>query len=90
MACKSLAGEWAKYGVTVNSISPGYVATDMIKDPPPGEGATWPKVWMRDTPVDRFAEAFEIGQMIVLMCSQESSTFMTGHDLIMDGGFTTY
>ncbi|WWC61618.1 uncharacterized protein I303_104202 [Kwoniella dejecticola CBS 10117] len=90
MACKSLAGEWAKYGVTINSISPGYVATDMIKDPPPGEGATWPKVWMRDTPVDRFAEASEIGQMVVLMCSQESSTFMTGHDLIIDGGFTTY
>ncbi|WWC70451.1 uncharacterized protein I206_104402 [Kwoniella pini CBS 10737] len=90
MACKSLAGEWAKYGITINSISPGYVATDMIKEPPPGEGSLWPLKWKQDTPVDRFAEAEEIGQMVVLMCSQQSSTFMTGHDLIIDGGFTTY
>ncbi|OCF76349.1 2,4-dienoyl-CoA reductase [Kwoniella mangroviensis CBS 8886] len=86
MACKSLAGEWAKYGVTINSISPGYVATDMIKDPPPGEGREWAGKWRKDTPVDRFADASEIGQMVVLMCSSESSSFMTGHDLVIDGG----
>ncbi|WVW83654.1 hypothetical protein I302_105675 [Kwoniella bestiolae CBS 10118] len=90
MACKSLAGEWAKYGITINSISPGYVATDMIKDPPPGEGREWADKWRKDTPVDRFADASEIGRMVVLMCSSESSSFMTGHDLVIDGGFTTY
>ncbi|WWC89568.1 uncharacterized protein L201_004492 [Kwoniella dendrophila CBS 6074] len=90
MACKSLSGEWAKYGITINSISPGYVSTDMIKNPPPGEGSSWPIKWKQDTPVDRFAESSEIGQMVVLMCSNEASTFMTGHDLVIDGGFTTY
>ena len=72
--------------MTVNTISPGYVSTDMISHPPPGEGAEWVQKWKSDTPVDRFADAEEIGQMIVLMCSKEASTFMTGHDLVMDGG----
>ena len=83
---QSLAGEWAKYGVTVNSISPGYVSTDMINHTPSGEGADWADKWMRDTPVGRFADPSEIGQMIVIMCSEEASTFMTGHDLVVDGG----
>lgn len=90
MASKSLAGEWAKYGITVNSISPGYVSTDMIKNPPPGEGEQWVTKWNGMTPVGRFADPKEIGDTLVLMCSDKASTFMTGHDLVIDGGYTTY
>lgn len=83
---QTLAGEWAPYGVTINTVSPGYVSTDMISDTPSGEGASWVEKWKRDTPVDRFADPSEIGRMIVIMCSSEASTFMTGHDLVIDGG----
>ena len=38
------------------------------------------------TPVDRFADAKEIGDMVVMMLSDNVSSFMTGHDLVMDGG----
>jgi len=58
----------------------------MINHTPSGEGADWADKWMRDTPVGRFADPSEIGQMIVIMCSEEASTFMTGHDLVVDGG----
>ena len=38
------------------------------------------------TPVDRFAKPSEIGEMVVLMMSDKASSFLTGHDLVMDGG----
>ncbi|KAK4684803.1 hypothetical protein P7C73_g5362, partial [Tremellales sp. Uapishka_1] len=85
MLAKSLAGEWAKYGVSVNSISPGYVYTDMIANPPPGE-EEWVKTWQAMTPVDRFAQPKEIGDMVVLLCSDRASHFMTGSDVVLDGG----
>ncbi|ORX39336.1 hypothetical protein BD324DRAFT_619289 [Kockovaella imperatae] len=90
MAARSLAGEWARYGITVNTISPGYVSTDMIANPPSGEASAWVQTWKSMTPVDRFAKASEEGQMVALMMSDHASTFMTGHDLVMDGGYTTY
>ncbi|KAL1405740.1 hypothetical protein Q8F55_007410 [Vanrija albida] len=90
MACKSLAGEWAPYGITVNTISPGYVKTDMTMHPPPGEGAAWVKKWGDMTPVDRFAEPSEIGDLVVLLGSGRASSFLTGHDIVIDGGYTTY
>lgn len=67
-------------------MSPGYVVTEMTSHPPPGKGAAWVKKWMDDTPVSRFASPDEIGRFIALMCSEEATTFMTGHDLVVDGG----
>lgn len=83
---QSLAGEWAKYGITVNSVSPGYVKTDLIANPPPGEGAEWVAKWGAMTPVGRFADASEVGDMVAFMASGRASSFMTGHDIVMDGG----
>lgn len=50
MMAKSLAWEWAHLGITVNSISPGYVATDMIST---GDESTkdWAAEWTQRTPV---------------------------------------
>lgn len=58
----------------------------MINHPPPGEGAEWPAKWKAATPVDRFANPLEIGRLMVLLCSEETSSFMTGHDVVIDGG----
>lgn len=58
----------------------------MIKNPPPGEGEQWVAKWNGMTPVGRFADPKEIGDTLVLMCSDKASTFMTGHDLVIDGG----
>lgn len=87
---QSLAGEWAQYGITVNCISPGYVATDMTDASSTPEQREWAAKWMSMTPVNRFCDPAEIGAMITLMASDMASSFMTGHDLVMDGGYTTY
>lgn len=58
----------------------------MIKNPPPGEGEQWVAKWNEMTPVGRFADPKEIGDTLVLLCSDKASTFMTGHDLVIDGG----
>lgn len=54
------------------------------------EQREWAAKWMSMTPVNRFCDPAEIGNMITLMASDMASSFMTGHDLVMDGGYTTY
>ncbi|ORY31387.1 hypothetical protein BCR39DRAFT_526392 [Naematelia encephala] len=90
MLAKSLAGEWAGYGITVNAISPGYIQTDMIANPPPGEGEEWVKIWKSMTPVDRWGTAEDVANHIVLLCSDRAGSFMTGSDIVVDGGYTIF
>ncbi|NLY30747.1 MAG: SDR family oxidoreductase [Firmicutes bacterium] len=84
---KSLASEWAQYSIRVNSISPGYMKTamtektlqtDMAKD--------W---WLRLTPMGRPGLSHELGGAVVFLAS-DASSFMTGADLIIDGGYTVW
>ena len=81
---RSLAAEWAPYNVRVNCISPGYTLTEMTKirsDLHDG--------WIRDTPMGRMAEPQEI-QAAVLFLVSPGASFVTGHDLVIDGGFTLW
>lgn len=50
---QSLAAEWAELGITVNAISPGYVSTDMIANPPDETARQWVNEWTKRTPVGR-------------------------------------
>jgi NAD(P)-dependent dehydrogenase (short-subunit alcohol dehydrogenase family) len=84
---KSLAGEWAKRGVRVNSISPGYVATEMTKRGM--ENAEWSRDWMRFTPMARLGEPAEIASAVLFLASDASSYF-TGSNLVVDGGYTCW
>jgi NAD(P)-dependent dehydrogenase (short-subunit alcohol dehydrogenase family) len=87
MLTKSLAGEWAKRGVRVNSVSPGYVGTDMTK---PGMlNPDWYPTWMQFTPMGRVGEPWEIAPAVVFLASDASSYF-TGSNLVMDGGYTAW
>ncbi len=84
---KSLAGEWAKRGVRVNSISPGYVATEMTKRGM--ENQEWRKEWLHFTPMGRVGEPVEIANAVVFLASDASSYF-TGSNLVVDGGYTCW
>jgi NAD(P)-dependent dehydrogenase (short-subunit alcohol dehydrogenase family) len=83
---KSFAMEWAGRGIRVNVLSPGYTATPMNRRP---EVAEQVKVFERDTPMGRMATPEEmVGPTIFLVSA--ASSFVTGVDLIVDGGFVCW
>jgi NAD(P)-dependent dehydrogenase (short-subunit alcohol dehydrogenase family) len=87
MLTKSLAGEWAKRGVRVNSISPGYINTAMT---PKGKiNNEWYKTWMDFSPMGRIGEPNEIASCVVFLAS-DASSFFTGSNLVVDGGYTCW
>ena len=83
---KSLAMEWADRGVRVNAISPGYTATPMNTRP---EVAEQVKQFEADTPLGRMATPEEMVGPAVFLLS-DASSFVTGIDLIVDGGFVCW
>ncbi|MBW8907726.1 MAG: SDR family oxidoreductase [Mesorhizobium sp.] len=83
---KSLAMEWADRGLRVNVISPGYTLTPMNKRP---EVAEEIKIFKRDTPMGRMAAPEEMVGPTVFLASRASS-FVTGLDLIVDGGYVCW
>jgi NAD(P)-dependent dehydrogenase (short-subunit alcohol dehydrogenase family) len=83
---KSLAMEWADRGIRVNSISPGYTATPMNRRP---EVAEQVKQFEADTPLGRMATVDELVGPAVFLLS-DATSFSTGVDLIVDGGFVCW
>jgi len=81
---KSLAAEWAKYNVRVNSISPGYVVTEMTMS-----DKDWIPIWKEHTPMKRLGNPEEL-QGTVLYLASDASTYTTGTDIIIDGGYTCW
>ena len=80
---KGLALELALYNVTVNAISPGAFATDMnreIRDDP-----ALNKRFMEGVPLKRWAKPEEIGPLAAYLCREEAE-FITGTDIVIDGG----
>jgi NAD(P)-dependent dehydrogenase (short-subunit alcohol dehydrogenase family) len=79
------------YGVRVNSIHPGYVGTPLMVNAlgslPPDEAAALQQDLMVRIPLGRAAEPREIAHGVVFLASDESS-YMTGSELVMDGGYT--
>ena len=84
---KSLAGEWSPRGVRVNSISPGYIGTAMTKAAL--ENPEWRDIWLSSTPMGRLGEPAEVAAVAVFLASSASS-FMTGSDVVVDGGYTVW
>lgn len=83
---KSLAMEWADRGIRVNTISPGYTLTPMNLRP---EVAEQTKKFAADTPMQRMATPDEMVGPAVFLASKAAS-FVTGLDLIVDGGFVCW
>ncbi|KAF2472510.1 NAD(P)-binding protein [Lindgomyces ingoldianus] len=86
MMTKSLAAEWAKYGIRVNAISPGYMDTALNRVP---ELDAQKKMWTDRTPQGRLGDVDELNNLAVMLAS-DASTFMTGSNIIIDGGYTLW
>nr|WP_316656588.1 SDR family oxidoreductase [uncultured Gellertiella sp.] len=82
---RSLAAEWARHGVRVNAVAPGYVATDMTLAGRQNQMCY--KTWIRMTPMARLAEPEEIAHAVVFLAS-DAASFITGTVLMADGGYT--
>jgi len=83
MLTKSLALEWAPYGIRVNSISPGYIKTQMTLATMTHMFPTWESL----TPLGRLGVPEELRGAVIFLAS-EASSYMIGHDLVIDGGYT--
>ena len=85
-----LAREWAKKGVRVNSITPGFFPAEqnraLLFNPDGTPSERTKSIWGH-TPMGRFGEAKElIGAALFLAC-EKASSFVTGNDIRVDGGF---
>lgn len=83
MLSKSLAVEWAQYGIRVNSISPGYMKTEMTMS---SMAHLFP-AWESLTPMGRLGEPEELRGAVLYLAS-DAASYVTGHDLVVDGGYT--
>ncbi|KAJ5206370.1 Short-chain dehydrogenase/reductase SDR [Penicillium cf. griseofulvum] len=83
---RNLAAEWAVYGIRVNSISPGYMDTILNA----GDGlADIRKIWDSRCPMGRMGDPEEITGAVVLLCSRRAGRYITGADIVIDGGTLT-
>lgn len=82
---KSLAVEWAKLGVRVNAVAPGYVATELTLKGRSNEA--WFSTWMNMTPMGRLGEPREIANAVLFLAA-DASSYITGTVLTVDGGYT--
>lgn len=81
---QNLAREWAKDGIRVNALSPGFFPAEQnrkVLTPDRVESI------MRHTPADRFGDAEELAGAVVLMASRKAGSFMNGANIVIDGGF---
>jgi len=88
MLTKSLAAEWAKYNINVNSVSPGYTLTplveNLLKQKP-----KYAEIWKSLIPMGRLARPEDIVGAVIFL-SSDASSYITGHDLAVDGGYTIW
>jgi sorbose reductase len=83
---KSLASEWAPHGIRVNALSPGYIQTEANAGK---EMEELSKEWVKDIPMSRIAKPEEFRGAAVWLVS-DASSYVTGSEILVDGGYTIW
>lgn len=87
-----MAREWATTGVRVNAISPGFFPADQNRALLFNEDGSYTDRGgqiIGHTPMDRFGEAHELAGATVWLAAQRASSFVTGQNIVVDGGFAS-
>ena len=88
-----LAREWATKGIRVNAISPGFFPAEqnrkLLYEPDGVTLSARGKQIFAHTPMGRFGEQHELGGAVVWLASHRASSFVTGQNIVVDGGFTS-
>ena len=79
---EALALEWARYGIRVNALCPGYIETDLNRDFFAGDAG---KALIRRIPQRRLGRAGELDGALLLLAS-DAGSFITGSSIVVDGG----
>ncbi len=83
---KSLACEWARFGINVNCVCPGFVDTPLIAENTSNE--KWMAYMNMRTPMRRLANPDDVAGSVVFLAS-DMAQFITGTSIVVDGGFSS-
>ncbi len=84
-----LAIEWAEHRIRVNAIGPGVTRTALV-DQAIREGFVDEEKYVNRTPMKRLGRPEEIAKAALFLASEEDASFITGHFLVVDGGWTAF
>jgi sorbose reductase len=79
---KAMAVELAPHNIRVNSVSPGYIRTELVEPM-----AEYHRQWEPKVPLGRIGRPEELAGLYLYLAS-EASSYMTGSDVVIDGGYT--
>ncbi|MDI1239984.1 MAG: glucose 1-dehydrogenase [Polaromonas sp.] len=85
---EAMASEWARDGIRVNAVAPGYVLTELVKELV-AKGALNLNDIEQNTPMGRTAQPQEIAEVIAFLASDRAS-YITGVTLAVDGGWMAF
>ena len=77
-----VATHWSKYNIRANTISPGGISD-------PNQSKEFVKLYKKNTPLSRMSSADDYQSALIFLASEDSS-YMTGSNLVIDGGWTAW
>ena len=87
MFTRQLAADWAKYGIRVNAIAPGYIRTEIGAGPL--DAPDLKDLIPRMTPMTRAGVPDDLKGLAVFLAS-DASAYLTGQTIVIDGGYTLW